>query len=164
MAERKAEMMFSEVDCCPELERRPICDTLNFRYRLPFRRRVDVANQQNMLVEVILNFRLVRCSGKLVLGDPIYSTTLLPGEQVRLFTSDRHTRWSYDSESSLSYRHATTSVESFYTAGMAQAMSDLTINESGSSVSSYEESWAEGGGGASFSLFGIIERTRREAF
>ena len=146
-----------EVDCCPELERRPICDTLNFRYRLPFRRRVEAANQQNILVEVILNFRLVRCSGKLVLGDPIYSTTLLPGEQVRLFTSDRHTRWSYDSESSLSYRHATNSVESFYTAGMAQAMSDLTINESGSSVSSYEESWAEGGGGASFSLFGIIE-------
>jgi len=92
-----------------------------------------------------------------VLGDPIYSTTLLPGEQVRLFTSDRHTRWSYDSESSLAYRHKTTSEESFFTAGMAQAMSDLTINESGTSRSSYEESWAEGGGGASFSLFGIIE-------
>jgi hypothetical protein len=40
---------------------------------------------------------------------------------------------------------------------MAQAMSDLTINESGTSKSSYEESWAEGGGGASVSLFGIIE-------
>jgi hypothetical protein len=40
---------------------------------------------------------------------------------------------------------------------MAQSMSDLTINESGSSTSSYEESWAEGGGGASFSLFGLIE-------
>jgi hypothetical protein len=40
---------------------------------------------------------------------------------------------------------------------MAQAMTDLTINESGAGSSSYEESWAEGGGGASISLFGIFE-------
>jgi hypothetical protein len=40
---------------------------------------------------------------------------------------------------------------------MAEAMSNLTINESGSSSSTYEESWAEGGGGASVSLFGLIE-------
>lgn len=40
---------------------------------------------------------------------------------------------------------------------MAQALSNLTINESGQASSNYEESWAEGGGGASFSLFGLIE-------
>jgi hypothetical protein len=157
MAERIAEIKLSELECCPELRQQPVCDTLNLRYRLPFRARVGKEKQQVIPVEVVLHFRLERCSGELVIGDPIYSTTLLPGEQVRLFTSDRHTRWSYDSESNLSYRHATTSVESFFTAGMAQAMSDLTINESGASVSSYEESWAEGGGGASFSLFGLIE-------
>jgi hypothetical protein len=106
-------------------------------------------------VEVVLNFKFERCSGPLVIGDPVYSTTLLPGEKVRLFTSNRHNRWSYDSESSLSYRHETTSEESFFTAGMAQAMSDLTINESGASISTYEESWAEGGGGASFSFLGF---------
>ena len=156
MDKKTAEVKVSELECCPELRQQPVCDTLNFRYRLPFRQRVGDAKQR-IPVEVVLHFRLERCSGPLVIGDPIYSTTLLPGEQVRLFTSDRHTRWSYDSESKLSYRHETTSEESFYTAGMAQAMSDLTINESVTSKSSYEESWAEGGGGASVSLFGIIE-------
>ena len=156
MNKKTTEVKISDLECCPELMKQPVCDTLNFRYRLPFRQRVGEAKQR-IPVEVLLHFRLERCSGPLVIGDPIYSTTLLPGEQVRLFTSDRHTRWSYDSESKLSYRHETTSEESFYTAGMAQAMSDLSINESGTSRSSYEESWAEGGGGASFSLFGIIE-------
>ncbi|MEA1894113.1 MAG: hypothetical protein U9N36_02720 [Euryarchaeota archaeon] len=135
-----------------------MCDTLNFCYRLPFRQRVGGDLDQPVVpVEVVLHFRLERCSGPLVIGDPIYSTTLVPGERVWLYTSDRHTRWSYDSESNLSYRHETTSEESFYTAGMARAMSDLTINENTESESTYEESWAEGGGGASVSLFGIIE-------
>jgi hypothetical protein len=145
---------FSEVKCCPDFVLGPKCDTLNLRYSMMFRPRVN-----NVVVptEVVLHFLFKRCSGPLVLGDPVYSITLLPGEKVRLFTSDRHTQWSYDSESKLAYRHATTSVESFYTAGMAQAMSDLVITESGGGQSSYEESWAEGGGGASFSLFGLIE-------
>ncbi len=34
----------------------------------------------------------------------MYSTTLLPGEQVRLATTDRRSRFSFDSESKLSYR------------------------------------------------------------
>jgi hypothetical protein len=156
MDKKIAQVKVSDLECCPELSQQPVCDTLNFRYRLPFRPRVG-DGKLRIPVEVVLHFRLERCSKSLVIGDPIYSTTLLPGEQVRLFTSDRHTRWSYDSESSLAYRHETTSEESFYTTGMAQAMSDLTINESGTSRSSYEESWAEGGGGASFSLFGLIE-------
>lgn len=145
----------SEIECCPVLQRQPVCDTLDFRYRLPYRPR---PNDQlpSLKVELILHFRLERCSGPLVLGDPVYSTTLLPGERVRMFTSDRHSRWSYDAESNLSYRHETTSEESFYTAAMSRAMSDLTINESGSASASYEESWAEGGGGASINL-GIIE-------
>ncbi|MFC1921167.1 hypothetical protein ACFLYQ_05530 [Chloroflexota bacterium] len=112
--------------------------------------------RQQITVDVVLHFLLERCSEGLVLGDPVYSTTLLPGEQVRLFSSDRHTRWSYDSESNLTYRHETTSVESFYASGMARAMSDLTINESGSATSSYSESWAEGGGGLEISILGFI--------
>ena len=156
MADSSSVFKASKLECCPELKQRPVCDSLTFRYRLPFQPRVGKDNVR-VPVEVILHFKLERCSGPLVLGDPAYSTTLLPGEEVRLFTSDRHSRWSYDSESKLAYRHETTSEESFYTAGMAQAMSDLSINESGNSRSSYEDSWAEGGGGASVSLFGVID-------
>ena len=156
MEEKKDNVKMSVMECCPELEHQPICDALKFRYRLPFFPLPD-GMKQRIPVDVVLYFELVRCSGPLVISDPVYSTTLLPGERVRLFTSDRHTQWSYDSESNLSYRHQTTSEESYYAAGMAEAMSDLTANESGSSRSSYEDSWAEGGGGASFSFFGLIE-------
>lgn len=157
MPEHKEEKKVSEVACCPDLSLQAACDVLHLRYRLNFRPRVGDNQRATVPVEVILHFHLERCPGPLVLGDPIYSITLLPGEEVRLFTSDRHSRWSYDSESELSYRHETTSEESFYAAGMARAMSDLTISESGSGASSFDESWAEGGGGASFSFLGIIE-------
>jgi hypothetical protein len=151
MAKKKGE----ELQCCPELVEGNVCDTINLRYQLPFYTRVN-DNLQNVRVHVIYHFVLERCSGPIMTGDPVYSTTLLPGEKVRLFTSDRHTRWSYDSESNLSYRHETTSEESFLTYSMAQAMSDLTISESGEGSSSSEESWAEGGGGAGLNL-GIIK-------
>ncbi len=104
-----------------------------------------------------VDFRFERCSGPLVMGDLAYTTTLLPGENVRLFTSDRHNRWSYDSSSQLAYRHETTSEEAYYTWGMARALSDLSISESGSSSSSYEEDWASGGGSASVNFLGIIK-------
>ena len=140
----------NDVECCPPLEPGPICDTLDFRYRLPWR-------LQDARVDLILHFRLERCSGPMALGDLAYSTTLFPGERVRLFTSDRHNRWTYDSATQLAYRHETTSEESFYTWGMARSMSDLTISEAGSVSSRYEEDWSSGGGGASVNLFGIIE-------
>jgi len=149
MPREETTVAFDKLECCPTLERKPVCDTMDFRYRLPFRRK-------DALVDVILHFRLERCTGPLVVGDIVYTTTLLPGERVRLFTSDRHSRWSYDSETQLAYRHETTSEESYYTWGMSRAMSDLSISEQGSSSSSYEEDWASGGGGASFSFLGII--------
>ena len=136
----------ADAACCPEVQDNNICESMNFRYALPFQ------TEDKVKVEVVLHFEFQRCTGSVVMGEPIYSTTLMPGEQVRLFTSDRHSRWSYDSESNLTYRHETTSEESFFSAGFAKAVSDLTVNEEGSVDSSYEESWAEGGGGASLNL------------
>ena len=136
----------ADAACCPEVQDSNLCESMNFRYALPFQ------TEDKVKVEVVLHFEFQRCTGSVVMGEPIYSTTLMPGEQVRLFTSDRHSRWSYDSESNLTYRHETTSEESFFSAGFAKAVSDLTVNEEGSVDSSYEESWAEGGGGASLNL------------
>lgn len=138
----------SQVECCPPLDRGPLCDVLDFRYRLPWR-------AGDVRVNVILHFRLERCSGPMALGDLAYSTTLFPGERVRLFTSDRHTRWTYDSASELAYRHETTSEESFYSWGMARSLSDLNVSESGSVSKKYDEDWSSGGGGLSVDI-GII--------
>lgn len=143
----------SELQCCPPLEACENCDSIDIKYRLPFRPNVHGVV---VPVEVMLHFRFERCSGELALGDLVYSTTLLPGEKVRLFTSDRNTRWSFDSETNLAYRHETTSQESYLMAGVASAMSDLTIVESGSASSSFSESAVSGGGGFGIDL-GVVE-------
>jgi hypothetical protein len=140
-----------KVECCPPLEECAVCDVLDFRFRLPFRPVVG-ANRRPVSVEVLLHFRLTRCSGPLSLGDILYSTTLLPGEEVRLFTSDRHSRFSFDTETDLAYRHQTTSEESFYMAGMANAVSNVNVNERAGATSSFHSSSVSGGGGLGIDL------------
>jgi len=141
-------------DCCPPLEKCESCDVLDLRYRLPFRPVVTTVGDRRITVpvEVTLRFRLERCPGPLAQGDLVYSTTLLPGEKVRLFSSDRHSRFSFDTESKLSYRHETTTEETLFASGMASAMSDLSVVENGRSASSFHESSVSGGGGAGIDL------------
>jgi len=141
------------VDCCPPLEPCEVCDVLDFRFRLPFRPVVGEGGLRRPIpVEVTLHFRLTRCSGALSLGDIVYSTTLLPGEEVRLFTSDRHTRWSYDTDSQLAYRNQTTSEESYFMAGMANAVSNVNVNQHADATSSFHSSAVGGGGGLGIDL------------
>lgn len=141
-----------EIPCCPELVDTECTDKLRFRYRLPFKPQI---NRQSIPVGVTLVFEYERCSCGTTPGDMQHTFSLLPGEAVRLFTSDKSSRWSFDKETSLSYRHERTSSESHLSFGFARAVSDLDIAETSSAESSFDESWAEGGGGASLNL-GII--------
>ena len=140
------------IDCCPPLEPCDVCDYLDFTFRLPFITPNDPAGRVNVPIVIILRFRLTRCSGPLSLGDIAYSTTLLPGESVRLFTSDRHSRFSFDSETDLSYRQQTTSEESMFMAGMANAVSNVNVNEQAGSTSTFHSSAVGGGGGLGIDL------------
>lgn len=154
------------LECCPTLEPCDVCDALDFFFRLPFRR--VAGNRGSVAVEVTLHFRLIRCSGALSLGDIVYSTTLLPGEKVRLFTSDRHSRFTFDSETNLAYRQHTTSEESFFMAGMANAVSNVNVNEQAGATSSFHSSSVGGGGGLGidlgfFSLGGSVSASAYDA-
>lgn len=134
-----------DVPCCPQLTEEPCCDRLVFQYRLT-RPVGEVA------VEVKITAELERCPGPLALGDLVYSTTLLPGERVRLFTASRKNRFTFDSESQVSYRHEQTSEESFYMSAMDRFMSDLSVSEGGGSVSTSQGSFETSG-----SVSGAIE-------
>ena len=141
------------IDCCPQLEPCQVCDVLNLTYRLPFHPVFKAADQHQVVpVEVTLHYRLTRCSGPLSLGDLMYTTTLLPGESVQLYSSDRHTRFSFDSETKLSYHTETTSEESYYAAGMAYGMSNLNLLDTTNASSSFSSSSVSGGGGAGIDL------------
>lgn len=125
------------IPCCPPLEPDTACTVIDFRYRLLHPTQVAVGDRaQTLVVEVILHVRLERCPGPFALGDLIYSTTLLPGEKVRLFTTDRRSRFSFDSETKLSYRNEQTTEEHFYTASMSDFMSDLTVAQKSSATNS----------------------------
>ena len=85
----------------PEVEPEPCCDVLTFDYRLTHR--VTVTGQRVVVpVEVKIVTSFQRCPGPMSLGDVVYTTTLLPGEKVRLFTTDRRTRFTFDSSTKVS--------------------------------------------------------------
>jgi len=147
------------VPCCPELAPDRHCDIVDYRYRLPHRTNVALEGRApvDVVVDVTLHVRIERCPGPLTLGDLTYSTTLLPGEKVRLFTTDRRTRFSFDSESNLSYRSEQTSEEQFYMSSMSDFMSDLTVVNQGSTTNTSRGSaqgHAEASGAIQSFLFG----------
>ena len=92
--------------CCPEIAPDDTCDILDFHYRLNYPVTVSQAGIQAPIpVEVKLHFRLTRCPGLFALGNLLYTNTLLPGEKVKLFTSDRRTKFTFDTTSQVSYRN-----------------------------------------------------------
>ena len=118
-----------QVPCCPEFPADPVCDVLDFHYRLKYPTQVS-HRERRVTVEVIIHARFERCPGPLALGDLVYSNTLFPGEKVRLFTSDRRTRFTFDSSSQLSYRNQQTSEERFYAASVQDSMTDISSRDS----------------------------------
>jgi hypothetical protein len=136
----------SKVGCCPPLHPWQSCDELDVRYRIPFRPVVQTKDgEQQLLVEVTVCFRMECCSGPLILGDLLYSTTLLPGEKVRLLTTDRNSRFSFSSDAEYAARQFTTSEQSFFLSGMADSMSNLDVLRQGQQESSYRASATSGG-------------------
>lgn len=123
------------VPCCPEFPVDAVCDVMDFHYRLKYPTQISHRDRR-VTVEVIVHARFERCPGPLALGDLVYSTTLFPGERVRLFTTDRRTRFSFDSSTQLSYRNQQTSEERFYASSVHDSMTDLTIRDSQNASSS----------------------------
>jgi hypothetical protein len=163
----------SNIPCCPALETDKSCDVLDFHYRLVHNTSVLAAGRR-VQVEVTLHARFERCTGPMALGDLVYSNTLLPGEKVRLFTTDRRSRFSFDSESKVSYRNEQTSEERFYMSSMHDFMSDLTVRDSGTASSeSHGSTKGHAGtsgalqtifGGASVNVSGSYDASSTSAF
>lgn len=133
----------SAVPCCPEFGDDCPCDSLDFHYRLIHNTTVQVNDRTQVVpVEVKIHVRWERCPGPMALGELAYSTTLLPGERVRLFTADRRSRFTFDSESKISYRHEQMAEEQYYMASMHDFMSDVTVRDKGSASAQSQGSWS----------------------
>jgi hypothetical protein len=132
---------YQDIPCCPDLDTAPICDVLDFRRHLVFPTSVRTQQGQIVQVEVILHTRFTRCPGPLALGDIVYTTTLLPGEKVRLATTDRRTQFSFDSESKLSYRSEQISEDQYRLRALRSFMSDENVTDRGSDNYSEQGKW-----------------------
>jgi len=146
----------ASLPCCPEMTQDNTCDVLDFFYRLnyPVTLRQDVGALAQVLLEVKLHFRLTRCPGPLLLGNLLYTTTLLPGEKVKLFTSDRRTKFTFDSTSKVSYRNNQTSEESFYMQQMSDSLFDTSSRDSTNS-SNQSKAHVDGHGDAGIDILGL---------
>jgi hypothetical protein len=141
--------------CCPEMVPDDTCDILDFHYRLNYPVTVPQAGTPGPIpVEVKLHFRLTRCPGPFALGNLLYTNTLLPGEKVKLFTSDRRTKFTFDSTSQVSYRNTQTAEESFFMHQMSDMLFDTSSRDSGNS-SNQSHAHVDGHGDAGVDILGM---------
>jgi hypothetical protein len=77
----------------------------------------------------------------MALGDLAYTTTLLPGEKVRLSTADRRTRFSFDSETNLSYHSEQISEEQYMMRSMRAFMADENVVDRGEDNYTEQGKW-----------------------
>lgn len=138
-------MKMEEHYCSLDLEKDQACDVMEFSRTLRY---PTIVRNREVVVELVLKMRFTRCNLGLRLGDPVFSTTLLPGETVKIASSDRRTRFSFDSESNLSYRSLQMSEEQYFMSSMRHFSQDSQAQQSG--FSSNAHSWdfhgsAEGG-------------------
>jgi hypothetical protein len=129
--------------CCPDLKPSDNCDILDFHYRQLY---PVTVRDKPLTVEVTIHVRIERCTGPLTLGDLVYSNTLFPGEKVRLFTTDRRSRFTFDSSTKLSYRTEQTQEEHFYMSSVHDFMSDLESSDHSTS-SAKSQSHSDGHAG-----------------
>lgn len=132
---------YQDIPCCPDLKTTPTCDVLDFRRHLVFPTSVRTEAGQIVQVEVILHTRFTRCPGPLALGDIVYTTTLFPGEKVRLASTDRRSRFSFDSESNLSYHSEQISEDQYRLRALRSFMSDENVVDRGNDNYSEQGKW-----------------------
>jgi hypothetical protein len=79
---------------------------------------------------------------------------LLPGEKVKLFTSDRRTKFTFDSATSLSYRNTQASEESMYMQSMSDSVFDTNSRDTANS-SNQSHSHVDGKADAGVDILGL---------
>jgi len=143
--------------CCPSLDRKQLCEIMHFNYRLNYRPESQEFQQFANFpvgVEVKYSFTYKRCPGDLLQGDLVYTNTLLPGETVRLFTSDRRTKFTLDASTATANRNVQSSEESFQAQQMSDSMFDFSSRDNQNS-SYTNKAHVDGHGDAGIDVLGF---------
>ena len=126
----------NKVPCCPSLDKDDSCDVIDLKYSLTHDARLRRGQETRSIpVEVTYHLRISRCTKGLALGDLLYTTTLLPGEKVRVATRDRTTSFSFDSDTSIASYTEHSSEEQAFLSTFSNLSTDFEAIRSGSSQS-----------------------------
>ena len=114
----------------PNLVAKPSSDVVrrSFRHLLWTN---DAGEPLDAPVEVVVHTRMERCAGAYVLGDLVYTLSLLPGEEVRVFTTDRRTSFRLDSETNITHFTKATFEDHLYISAMDKFFGQLSASQWG---------------------------------
>jgi hypothetical protein len=133
-----ATLSASKIPCCPPLIADDNCDVLFFTRTLDY---PVIVRDRRLMVQLTLGFRFKRCTLGLTLGDPVYSTTLFPGESVRLATTDRRSSFVYDASTKLSTRSEQMSEEQYFMTASQNYLQQYEAVQNGNSKASESGNW-----------------------
>jgi hypothetical protein len=138
----KANAEGMQIPCCPQLEDNNHCDVIQYKRILSYPVVVRQNDQQTTFnAEVIFHFRFTRCTKGLMLGDPVYSTTLLPGEKSawRLPIAEALSPLTVKAASATG--HNRSPEEQYYMTAMQSYLNDASAAQSGQANSSESSKW-----------------------
>ncbi|HEX8113825.1 MAG TPA: hypothetical protein VF516_39105 [Kofleriaceae bacterium] len=104
-----------------------------------FRHLVRLDGKNNTLpapAEVIVRTRVERTAGEYVLGDLVYTLSLLPGEEVQVYTSDRRTSFKLDTQTNVAWQASASFEDQMYLSAMDRYFAQLSANEWAQATSS----------------------------
>lgn len=128
---------YCPIDFPKDVER----DVINIKRTVNYPSGVFDRMQREIIVEADIHLRFTRETGGLFLGDPVYAHTLLPGEKVRLETSDRRSKFSLDSESKLSYKSVQMSESQYFLSALRHFSAESEATQSGNNESGNNGAW-----------------------
>lgn len=128
---------YCPIDFPKDVER----DVINIKRTVNYPSGIFDRMQREIIVEVDTYLRFTRETGGLFLGDPIYAHTLLPGEKVRLASSDRRSTFSMDSESNLSYKSVQMSESQYFLSSLRHFSAESEATQSGNNESGNNGAW-----------------------
>lgn len=80
-------------------------------------------------VEVLVRTHLERGAGDYVLGDLVYTLSLLPGEQVQMFSTDRRTQFSVNTATNIGFHTAATFEDHMYMSSMDSFFGQMSASQ-----------------------------------
>jgi hypothetical protein len=127
-----------EIPCCPELRTDNNCDVLLYTKTLYY---PYLYKEKKYVVQLIFGFKFTRCTIGTALSDPVFTTSLLPGEKVRLASTDSRSKLFIDKLTNHSYCDDQISEEQYFITAFQTYLHDFENVGTGKIIDEVKKRW-----------------------